>query len=50
VIRQAGALQTDFRFGNWRENIPVDESKFHFLPPPGVAIVEAPQPEITGQH
>jgi outer membrane lipoprotein carrier protein len=50
VIRQAGALQTEFRFGNWRENIPVDESKFHFLPPPGVAIVEAPQPEITGQH
>jgi outer membrane lipoprotein carrier protein len=50
VIRQAGALQTEFRFGDWEENIPLDESKFHFLPPPGVAIVEAPQLDSAPPH
>jgi len=50
LIRQAGALQTEFRFGDWQENIPLDESKFHFLPPPGIAIVEAPQLDATAPH
>ncbi|MGA8555989.1 MAG: outer membrane lipoprotein carrier protein LolA [Candidatus Acidiferrales bacterium] len=40
VIRQPGNLQTEFRFGNWKENVPIPESQFHFLPPPGVAIVD----------
>jgi outer membrane lipoprotein carrier protein len=40
VIRQAGDIETDFRFGNWEENAIVPESKFHFEPPPGVAIVD----------
>jgi outer membrane lipoprotein carrier protein len=40
VIREAGDAATEFRFGNWQENIPVPEAKFHFDPPPGVAIVD----------
>jgi outer membrane lipoprotein carrier protein len=39
VIREPGDIETEFRFGNWRENIPVAESKFHFEPPAGVTIV-----------
>jgi outer membrane lipoprotein carrier protein len=40
VIRQAGNVETEFRFGNWQENIAINELKFHFDPPPGVAIVD----------
>jgi outer membrane lipoprotein carrier protein len=40
VVRQPGKLETEFRFGDWEENIPISETKFHFLPPPGVAIVD----------
>src|ERR1700735_5659184 len=40
VIRQAGKLETEFRFGNWEENLPIPETQFHFVPPPGVAIVD----------
>jgi outer membrane lipoprotein carrier protein len=40
VIRQAGKLETEFRFGNWEENLPIPETKFHFVAPPGVAIVD----------
>jgi outer membrane lipoprotein carrier protein len=40
VIRQAGKLETEFRFGNWEENLPIPETKFHFVPPPGVAVVD----------
>jgi outer membrane lipoprotein carrier protein len=40
VIREAGNAETEFRFGNWEENIPIPEAKFHFDPPPGVAIVD----------
>lgn len=40
VIRQAGKLETEFRFGDWEENQPIPEAKFHFVPPPGVAIVD----------
>jgi outer membrane lipoprotein carrier protein len=40
VIRQPGNLETEFRFGNWQENIVISELKFHFDPPPGVAIVD----------
>jgi len=39
VIREPGEVQTEFRFGNWKENVELAESKFHFEPPPGVAIV-----------
>ena len=40
VIHQAGDVTTEFRFGNWQENIPIPEAKFHFQPPPGVSIVD----------
>jgi outer membrane lipoprotein carrier protein len=47
VIRQPGNAETEFRFGNWEENIPVPEDKFHFVPPPGVAIVD--QQSLSGE-
>jgi outer membrane lipoprotein carrier protein len=47
VVRQPGNLETEFRFGNWQENIPVPESKFHFEPPPGVEIVD--EEKLAGQ-
>lgn len=40
VIREAGNAETEFRFGNWQENISIPEEKFHFQPPAGVAIVD----------
>jgi outer membrane lipoprotein carrier protein len=40
VIRQPGNLETEFRFGNWEENLTIPEIKFHFKPPAGVAIVD----------
>lgn len=40
VIHEAGNVQTEFRFGNWAENLPIPEAKFHFQPPPGVTIVD----------
>lgn len=40
TIRQPGDIGTEFRFGDWRENIPIAESQFHFVPPKGVAIVD----------
>jgi outer membrane lipoprotein carrier protein len=40
VIRQPGNLQTEFRFGNWKENLPIPKANFHFEPPPGVAVVD----------
>jgi outer membrane lipoprotein carrier protein len=40
VIREPGSAETEFRFGNWQENIAVPEAKFHFQPPPGVTVVD----------
>ena len=40
VIREPGRVQTEFRFGNWQENEPIPEVKFHFQPPAGVSIVD----------
>jgi outer membrane lipoprotein carrier protein len=40
LIREAGNLETEFRFGNWEENIPIPEAQFHFQPPPGVTVVD----------
>lgn len=38
-IKQAGDIEDEFRFGGWHENVPIEQSKFHFEPPAGVAIV-----------
>jgi len=40
VIRQPGNVEIEFRFGNWEENVAIPEVKFHFQPPPGVAVVD----------
>lgn len=40
MIREPGGVSTEFRFGNWRKDVPLTEAMFHFQPPPGVAIVE----------
>lgn len=40
IIREAGKIETEFRFANWEENLPLPETAFHFAPPPGVAIVD----------
>jgi|ERR1700733_7261318 outer membrane lipoprotein carrier protein len=40
IIRRPGNIETEFRFGNWEENLPISETKFHFVPPPGVVIVD----------
>ncbi len=47
LIRESGDIETEFRFGNWQENIPIPETKFHFEPPPGVAIVD--EAELAGE-
>lgn len=39
-IKQPGDIEMEFRFGGWRENVPIESSKFHFEPPAGVAIVD----------
>jgi outer membrane lipoprotein carrier protein len=41
VVREPGDTETEFRFGDWRENVDVPESMFHFDPPPGVGVVNA---------
>jgi outer membrane lipoprotein carrier protein len=40
VLREAGNVETEFRFGNWEENISIPEAQFHFQPPPGVSVVD----------
>jgi outer membrane lipoprotein carrier protein len=40
LVREPGRVETEFRFGNWEENAAIPEVKFHFQPPPGVAIVD----------
>jgi outer membrane lipoprotein carrier protein len=40
VLREAGNVETEFRFGNWEENIPIPEAQFHFQPPSGVTVVD----------
>jgi outer membrane lipoprotein carrier protein len=41
VVREPGDIETEFRFGDWRENVAAPEAMFHFEPPPGVSIVNA---------
>jgi outer membrane lipoprotein carrier protein len=39
IVRQAGGVEVEFRFENWRFDPPTPESMFRFEPPAGVAIV-----------
>lgn len=42
-VLQPGGIELEYRFGNWKENLPLQESLFHFQAPAGVAIVEQPK-------
>src|SRR5258708_29162673 len=39
IVRQAGGIEVEFRFENWRFDPPLPETMFRFDPPSGVAIV-----------
>ena len=39
-IREPGGVETEFRFGNWQENLPLADALFRFVAKPGVAIVD----------
>ena len=39
-IHQPGNAVTEFRFGDWEENIPLAADLFHFQPPRGVSVVD----------
>jgi len=39
IVRQAGGVEVEFRFENWRFDPALTDSMFRFQPPPGVAIV-----------
>jgi outer membrane lipoprotein carrier protein len=47
LIQQPGDVTTEFRFGNWQENIPIAQAQFQFHPPPGVEIVD--EDKLAGQ-
>jgi len=47
VVREAGNAVTEFRFARWEQNVVVPEVKFHFEPPPGVAVVD--EQSLAGQ-
>lgn len=40
VLLEADGATTEFRFGGWKENPELDDSRFQFTPPPGVETVE----------
>jgi outer membrane lipoprotein carrier protein len=40
LVREAGDVETEFHFGNWEENLPLDRSLFQFVPPKGTTIVD----------
>jgi len=44
-VRQPGGIELEYRFGDWQENLPLEENLFHFLAPPGVAIVNGAAPD-----
>src|SRR5215469_2208134 len=48
-VKQPGDIEMDFRFGDWHENAPIEEAKFHFEPPRGVAIVDDAQLGVKAQ-
>lgn len=39
-IRQPGGVDLEYRFGDWKTDIPLSEDLFHFQVPRGVAIVD----------
>ena len=49
LLHEPGAIQTEFRFADWQENVRLSDEMFHFVAPPGVAIVEATSAEPLHQ-
>ncbi|HET9402075.1 MAG TPA: outer membrane lipoprotein carrier protein LolA [Candidatus Acidoferrales bacterium] len=49
LIRQTGGVELEYRFGNWEENLPLQEALFHFAAPKGVAIVDATAISASGR-
>jgi outer membrane lipoprotein carrier protein len=45
IVRQAGGVEVEFRFENWRIDPPLPDSMFRFQPPAGVAIVNGEFPQ-----
>jgi outer membrane lipoprotein carrier protein len=46
-VRQPGGIELEYRFGDWKENLPLSEDIFHFHPPAGVAIVDGKSPSSS---
>ncbi len=40
VLMEQDGGTTEFRFKDWKENVELSDSRFHFTPPPGVETVE----------
>jgi len=40
LLLEPDGATTEFRFSGWKENLEVNDSQFHFAPPPGVETVE----------
>jgi len=40
LVREAGNVETEFHFGKWEENVPLDPSLFRFAPPKGTTILD----------
>ncbi len=40
VLMEADGATTEFRFAVWKENLELSDSRFQFVPPPGVETVE----------
>ncbi|HKO04609.1 MAG TPA: outer membrane lipoprotein chaperone LolA [Candidatus Acidoferrales bacterium] len=40
LVREAGGVETEFHFGRWEENIPLEPGLFRFAPPVGTTIVD----------
>lgn len=45
-VDEGGESAIEFQFSKWEKNEPVDDAQFRFVPPLGVAIVDAPVDEI----
>jgi outer membrane lipoprotein carrier protein len=44
LVKQAGDVSTEVRFGSWQENISLPKSLFVFVPPKGVSVVDEGAP------
>ena len=50
IVRQAGGIEVEFRFENWRFDPALPHAMFRFQPPAGVAIVTGELPDGKPQR